>query len=57
MYALDRRLDGPQNRPGRRGEKKILDPTRIFDGKRMELNGETIINKWLLVIGIFYNPF
>jgi hypothetical protein len=26
-YPLGRRLDGPQNRSGRRGEKKILDPT------------------------------
>jgi hypothetical protein len=26
-YPLDRRLDGPQSRSGRRGEEKILDPT------------------------------
>jgi hypothetical protein len=26
-YLLDRRLGGPQSRSGRRGEKKILDPT------------------------------
>jgi hypothetical protein len=26
-YSLNRRLDGPQKRPGRRGEEKILDPT------------------------------
>jgi hypothetical protein len=26
-YPLDRRLGGPQNRSGRRGEEKILDPT------------------------------
>jgi hypothetical protein len=26
-YALDRKLDGSQNRSGRRGEKKIFDPT------------------------------
>jgi hypothetical protein len=26
-YWLDRRLDGPQNRSGHCGEKKILDPT------------------------------
>jgi hypothetical protein len=26
-YPLDRRVGGPQNRPGRRGEEKILDPT------------------------------
>jgi hypothetical protein len=25
-YPLDKRLDGPQNRSGRRGEEKILDP-------------------------------
>jgi hypothetical protein len=28
-YPLDRRLGGPQSRSGRRGEEKILDPTRI----------------------------
>jgi hypothetical protein len=27
LYLLDRRLGGPQNRSGRRGEEKILDPT------------------------------
>jgi hypothetical protein len=27
-YQLDSRLDGPQNRPGRRGEEKNLAPTR-----------------------------
>jgi hypothetical protein len=26
-YPLDRSLGGPQNRSGRRGEEKILDPT------------------------------
>jgi hypothetical protein len=26
-YPLDRRLGGPQNRSGRRGEEKIFDPT------------------------------
>jgi hypothetical protein len=26
-YTLDRRYSGPQNRSGRRGEEKILDPT------------------------------
>jgi hypothetical protein len=26
-YSLDRRLDGPQSRYGRRGEEKIPDPT------------------------------
>jgi hypothetical protein len=26
-YPLDRKLGGPQSRSGRRGEKKILDPT------------------------------
>jgi hypothetical protein len=26
-YPLERRLGGPQNRAGRRGEEKILDPT------------------------------
>jgi hypothetical protein len=26
-YPLDRMLNGPQNRSGRRGEEKILDPT------------------------------
>jgi hypothetical protein len=27
QYALNRRLSGPQNRSGRCGEEKILDPT------------------------------
>jgi hypothetical protein len=27
MYPLDTRLGGPESRSGRRGEKKILDPT------------------------------
>jgi hypothetical protein len=27
-YPLDKRLDGPKSRPGRRGEKKILEPIR-----------------------------
>jgi hypothetical protein len=26
-YPLDRRVDGPQSRSGRRGEEKSLDPT------------------------------
>jgi hypothetical protein len=26
-YPLDRKLGGPQNRSGRRGEEKILEPT------------------------------
>jgi hypothetical protein len=30
-YPLDRRLGGPQSRSGRRGEEKILDPTRLED--------------------------
>jgi hypothetical protein len=29
QYPLDRRLGGPQSQSGRRGEEKILDPTRI----------------------------
>jgi hypothetical protein len=28
-YSLDRRLSGPQNRSGRRGEEKIIDPPGI----------------------------
>jgi hypothetical protein len=32
-YALDRRLDGPQNRSRRYGEVKILDPTKILNSE------------------------
>jgi hypothetical protein len=29
LYSLDRRLNGPQSRCGRLGQKKILDPQRL----------------------------
>jgi hypothetical protein len=37
-YPLDRTLDGPQSRSGRRGEKKILDPvgTRTPDSSAVQ---------------------
>jgi hypothetical protein len=41
-YPLDRRLGGSQSRSGRRGEKKILDPTGTYS---ISCN---IFNGWIL---------